>query len=112
MIADRFDLADRVALITGGTRGLGLAIARGFAQAGAQVVVVSRKAGACDEVAAALRADGGRASAHACHVGHWEELDGLVEDLYRDFGRVDVLVNNAGLSPVYDKLTDVTEELF
>ena len=112
LIRDRFDLSDRVAVVTGGTRGLGLAIARGFAQAGAEVVVVSRKADACDEVAAALRADGGRASAHACHVGHWEELDGLVEDVYRDFGRVDVLVNNAGVSPVYERLSDVTEELF
>ena len=112
LIRDRFDLSERVAVITGGTRGLGLAIARGFAQAGAEVVVVSRKADACDEVAAALRATGGRASAHACHVGHWEELDGLVEDVYRDFGRVDVLVNNAGVSPVYERLTDVTEELF
>jgi NAD(P)-dependent dehydrogenase (short-subunit alcohol dehydrogenase family) len=112
MIPDRFDLSDRVAVITGGTRGLGLAIARGFAQAGAEVVIVSRKAGACDEVAAALRAVGGRASAHPCHVGHWEQLDPLVEDLYRDFGRIDVLVNNAGVSPVYDKLSDVSEELF
>ena len=112
LIHDRFDLSDRVALVTGGTRGLGLAIAHGFAQAGAEVVVVSRKADVCDEVAAALRADGGRATAHACHVGHWEELDGLVEDVYRDFGRVDVLVNNAGVSPQYDQLSAVTEELF
>ena len=112
LIRDRFDLSERVAVITGGTRGLGLAIARGFSQAGAEVVVVSRKADACDEVTAALRATGGRASAHACHVGHWEELDGLVDDVYRDFGRVDVLVNNAGVSPVYERLTDVTEELF
>jgi NAD(P)-dependent dehydrogenase (short-subunit alcohol dehydrogenase family) len=107
-----FDLSGRVALVTGGTRGLGLAIARGFVQAGAEVVIVSRKADVCDEVAAALRADGGRATAHACHVGHWEELDGLVEDVYRDFGRVDVLVNNAGVSPQYEKLSDVTEDLF
>jgi NAD(P)-dependent dehydrogenase (short-subunit alcohol dehydrogenase family) len=109
---DRFGLSDRVAVITGGTRGLGLAIARGFAQAGAEVVIVSRKGDVCEDVAAALRADGARASAHACHVGRWQELDGLVEDVYRDFGRVDVLVNNAGVSPLYDKLSDVTEELF
>jgi NAD(P)-dependent dehydrogenase (short-subunit alcohol dehydrogenase family) len=112
LIRERFDLSDRVAVITGGTRGLGLAIARGFAQAGAEVVIVSRKAEVCDEVAAALRADGRRATAHACHVGHWEELDGLVEDVYRDFGRVDVLVNNAGVSPLYERLSAVTEDLF
>jgi NAD(P)-dependent dehydrogenase (short-subunit alcohol dehydrogenase family) len=107
-----FDLSGRVAVVTGGTRGLGLAMARAFAQAGAAVVVVSRKPDACDEVAAALRAEGARAAACACHVGHWKELDGLVEEVYREFGRVDVLVNNAGLSPLYDKLTDVSEELF
>src|SRR3954449_4356250 len=111
MIQDRFDLSNRVAVITGGTRGLGHAIARGFAQAGAEVVIVSRKADVCDEVAAALRADGGRATPHACHVGHWDELDGLVEDVYRDFGRVDVLVNNAGVSPMYERLSSVTEDL-
>jgi NAD(P)-dependent dehydrogenase (short-subunit alcohol dehydrogenase family) len=109
---DRFDLSGRVAVVTGGTRGLGLAMARGFAQAGAEVVVVSRKPDACDEVVAALRAEGAKAAACACHVGHWDRLDGLVEEIYRDFGRVDVLVNNAGVSPQYGKLTDVTEELF
>ena len=110
--AHRFDLSGRVAVVTGGTRGLGLAMARGFAQAGAAVVVVSRKPDACDEVAAALRAEGANAAAYACHVGHWDEIDGLVDGVYRDFGRVDVLVNNAGVSPMYDKLTDVSEELF
>jgi NAD(P)-dependent dehydrogenase (short-subunit alcohol dehydrogenase family) len=107
-----FDLSGRVAIVTGGTRGLGLAMARGFAHAGAEVVVVSRKQEACEEVVAALRAEGAKAAACACHVGHWDRLDGLVEDVYRDFGRVDVLVNNAGLSPLYGELTEVTEELF
>jgi NAD(P)-dependent dehydrogenase (short-subunit alcohol dehydrogenase family) len=111
-IRDRFDLSGRVAVITGGTRGLGLAIARGFAQAGAAVVVVSRKPDACDEVVAALRAEGATATACACHVGHWEELDALVEDVHREFGRIDVLVNNAGVSPQYGKLSEVSEELF
>jgi NAD(P)-dependent dehydrogenase (short-subunit alcohol dehydrogenase family) len=111
-VRDRFDLSGRVAVVTGGTRGLGLAMARAFAQAGARVVVVSRKAQACDEVAAALRAEGAMAVACACHVGHWDELDALVEEVYGEFGRVDVLVNNAGVSPQYDKLSDVSEELF
>jgi NAD(P)-dependent dehydrogenase (short-subunit alcohol dehydrogenase family) len=109
---DLFDLSGRVAVVTGGTRGLGLAMARAFARSGAEVVVLSRKPDACEEVAAALRAEGGRAAGCACHVGHWDKLDGVVEGIYRDFGRVDVLVNNAGVSPVYGKLSDVTEELF
>ena len=111
-VRNLFDLSGRVAVVTGGTRGLGLAMARGFAHAGAEVVIVSRKHEACEEVAAALRAEGAKAAACACHVGHWDRLDGLVEGVYRDFGRVDVLVNNAGLSPLYGELTEVTEELF
>jgi NAD(P)-dependent dehydrogenase (short-subunit alcohol dehydrogenase family) len=107
-----FDLTGRVALVTGGTRGLGLAIARAFSSAGADVVVASRKADACNEVAAELRAGGGRALACPCHVGRWEDLERLVEASYGEFGRVDVLVNNAGVSPQYATLPEVTEELF
>src|SRR5579871_410862 len=94
-----FDLSGRVSVVTGATRGLGLAIAHGFASAGARVAIISRKADACEQVAAAL----------PCHVGHWEELEPLVEAVYSEFGRIDVLVNNAGISPVYDRLTDVSE---
>jgi len=111
-VRDLFDLSGRVAVVTGATRGLGLAMTRGFARAGAEVVVVSRKPDACDEVVEALRAEGAKAAACVCHVGHWDRLEGLGEDVYRDFGRIDVLVNNAGLSPVYGKLSEVSEELF
>jgi NAD(P)-dependent dehydrogenase (short-subunit alcohol dehydrogenase family) len=107
-----FDLSGRVALVTGGTRGLGLAIARAFSSAGADVIVASRKEDACRAVAAELEAAGGRAVGHACHVGRWDELERLVETAYGEFGRVDVLVNNAGVSPLYSTLGDVTEELF
>jgi NAD(P)-dependent dehydrogenase (short-subunit alcohol dehydrogenase family) len=107
-----FDLSGRVALVTGGTRGLGLAIARAFSAAGADVMVASRKEDACLQVAAELRAGGGRAVGHSCHVGHWDEVERLVETAYAEFGRVDVLVNNAGVSPLYSALSDVTEELF
>jgi NAD(P)-dependent dehydrogenase (short-subunit alcohol dehydrogenase family) len=107
-----FDLTGRVAVVTGGTRGLGLAMVRGFASVGAEVIVVSRKPDACDEVVASLRSEGLKAAGSACHVGHWDEIEPLVDGIYRDHGRIDVLVNNAGISPMYGRLSDVTEELF
>ena len=107
-----FDLTGRVAVITGATRGLGRAISSAFSQAGADVVVVSRKAEACEKVAAELRADGGSAVGRPCHVGHWDELTTLADGIHGQFGRIDVLVNNAGISPVYGRLSDVSEELW
>jgi NAD(P)-dependent dehydrogenase (short-subunit alcohol dehydrogenase family) len=107
-----FDLSGRVALVTGGTRGLGLAISRAFSASGAGVMVASRKQDACRDVAAELRAAGGRAVGHACHVGRWDDLERLVEAAYGEFGRVDVLVNNAGVSPQYPTLGEVSEALF
>jgi hypothetical protein len=79
---DLFDLTGRLVLVTGGTRGLGLAMVRAFASAGAEVVVVSRKPEACNEVVAALRSDGLKAAGCACQVGHWDELEPLVERVY------------------------------
>ncbi len=111
--SNRFDLSGRVALVTGATRGLGRAMADGFAHAGANIVVTSRKAEACEKVAADIAADSGVATlAYAAHVGRWSELDGLVDAAYDRFGRVDVLVNNAGMSPLYDSVESVSEELF
>jgi NAD(P)-dependent dehydrogenase (short-subunit alcohol dehydrogenase family) len=109
---DRFDLTGRVALITGGTRGLGRAIIQTLAQAGADVVVSSRKQEACDEAAEEARSVGRRALAHACHVGRWEEIDELVDAAYAEFGRIDVLVNNAGIAPTYPDAQSVSEELW
>jgi NAD(P)-dependent dehydrogenase (short-subunit alcohol dehydrogenase family) len=108
-----FSLTGKVALITGGSRGLGRAMTFGFARAGADVIIASRNASACAECAAEVEAETGRAAmAYGVHVGRWEQLDGLVEAAYERFGRVDVLVNNAGMSPIYDNVESVTEQLF
>jgi NAD(P)-dependent dehydrogenase (short-subunit alcohol dehydrogenase family) len=109
---DLFDLTGRIALVTGGTRGLGRAIVLAFAHAGADVIVSSRKQHACDDVAAEVAALGRRSKGEACHVGRWRDIDALVERVYEDFGRVDILVNNAGISPLYDDTPSVSEELW
>ena len=108
-----FDLTDRVVLITGGSRGLGREMALAAARCGADVVIASRKFEACRATAAEIEAETARAAMpYAVHVGRWDQLDGLVDAAHERFGRVDVLVNNAGMSPVYDKQTDVTEKMF
>jgi NAD(P)-dependent dehydrogenase (short-subunit alcohol dehydrogenase family) len=83
-----------------------------FADRGADVIVASRKLPACEEVAKEVEAKGRRALAYACHVGHWDELDGLVAAAYQKFGRIDVLINNAGLSPLYPSLEEISEDLW
>ena len=109
----RPEFADRVVLVTGGSRGLGLSMVLAFAAAGADVLIVSRRLESCERAAAAVRAQTGRrAVPFACHVGRWQELDRLVEFAYEEFERIDVLVNNAGMSPIYGEPTDVTEELW
>src|SRR5262245_14827240 len=107
-----FDLSGKVALVTGGSRGLGREMVLAFARAGADVIVASRKLAACESVAAEVQALGRRALPHACHVGRWDELDGLVAAAYERFGRVDVLVNNAGMSPLYPSLVELSEALW
>ncbi len=108
-----FDLSGRVAVVTGGSRGLGRAMVQAFAQSGADVVIASRKADACEALADDVRRQTGReALGIACHVGVWADCDRLVETAYDRFGRVDVLVNNAGLSPLYPSLGEVSEALY
>lgn len=108
-----FDLTGKVAIVTGGSRGLGRAIAQGLAEHGADVILASRKRDACEAAAAEIAAATGRSIVGlGCHVGKWAECDALAEAAYERFGRVDVLVNNAGMSPLYRSVAEVTEELF
>jgi hypothetical protein len=111
--AELFDLSGKVAVVTGGSRGIGRAVAEGLAAAGADVVIASRKLAACEQAAAEITAATGRqAIGVACHVGRWEECDVLVDQVYEQFGRCDVLVNNAGMSPLYDDLVSVTPDYY
>jgi NAD(P)-dependent dehydrogenase (short-subunit alcohol dehydrogenase family) len=111
--SELFDLSGKVAVVTGGSRGIGRAVVEGFAAAGADVVVASRKLDNCEAVAAGIeRETGRRALPVAFNVSHWDQCDALVETVYEAFGRCDVLVNNAGLSPLYESLPAVTEELY
>ena len=107
------NLEGKVALVTGGSRGLGREMVLAMARAGADVAITSRKVERCKAVADEVVATTGRrAFVHGCHVGHWDEIDELVDATYAELGRVDVLVNNAGMSPLYPDLASVSEELF
>ena len=106
------DATDKVVVITGGSKGLGRAMALGFAESGADVVVASRKLAACEAVADEVRARGRRALPVCCHVGDWDQCAALVDAAIEEFGRIDVLVNNAGIAPVPPALIGVTEDLF
>lgn len=107
-----FDVSDRVVLITGGSRGLGAAMSLGLAQRGARVIIASRKLAACQELATRINDAGGDAHPLACHVGHWETLDAVVDAAASRWGRLDGLVNNAGMSPLAPSLLDTSETLF
>jgi NAD(P)-dependent dehydrogenase (short-subunit alcohol dehydrogenase family) len=106
------DFNGKVALVTGGSRGLGREMALALAERGADVIITSRKADACEAVAAEIQALGRQAMAYGCHVGHWGEIDALVDAAYERFGKIDILINNAGMSPLYESLSSITEELF
>jgi NAD(P)-dependent dehydrogenase (short-subunit alcohol dehydrogenase family) len=113
MSADTGVLAGKVALVTGGSRGLGREMVIAFAEAGADVVIASRKLESCEALAEEVTArTGRRALPVAAHVGDWASIEHLVDRAYETFGRVDVLVNNAGIAPTYPSLLEVGEDLW
>jgi NAD(P)-dependent dehydrogenase (short-subunit alcohol dehydrogenase family) len=109
---DLFDLTGRVAVVTGGSRGLGRQMVLAFAEHGADVVIASRKLENCEEVARTVEGLGRRALPLAYHAGDWAASDELYETVYEQFGRVDVLVNNAGMSPLYESVDTISEALY
>jgi NAD(P)-dependent dehydrogenase (short-subunit alcohol dehydrogenase family) len=110
--ADLFSLKGKTALITGGSRGLGREMALAFAQQGADIIVASRKIENCEVVADEVRALGRRALAVGYHAASWDDATRLAETSIAEFGTIDVLVNNAGMSPLYSSLAEVSEELY
>ncbi|MFK7733418.1 MAG: SDR family NAD(P)-dependent oxidoreductase [Pseudomonadales bacterium] len=107
-----FDVNGKVVMVTGGSRGLGKAMVLEFARRGAKVVIASRKLDECKKVAEAIQKEGGDALALSCHVGQWDGLEKAVQHVVDHYGRIDVLVNNAGMSPVAPSLLETSEALF
>ncbi len=104
-----FSLNGKVALVTGASRGIGEAIAQGFAEAGAKVVLCARKQEGLDAVAGKITQAGGEAIPVACHTGKTEAVDALFERIQADHGRLDILVNNAATNPYFGPAVDIPE---
>jgi NAD(P)-dependent dehydrogenase (short-subunit alcohol dehydrogenase family) len=111
-IKKQFNLEGKVAIITGSSKGIGKAIAKGLAQNGAQVVISSRSQEACDEVAKEFTSEGLKAIGIACHIGKEDQRKNLIYKIIEAFGRIDVLVNNAAINPVYSPIEEVDPTIF
>ena len=107
-----FDLTGKVAVVTGSSRGIGRASAELLAQLGAKVVVSSRKADACEAVAAGIRDAGGDALVIPCNISRRSEVEGLIDGATKHYGKIDILVCNAAVNPYYGPLLDITDEAF
>ncbi len=112
MSENRFTLKNRIAVITGASRGIGLAIAEGFVEQGATVVLAARKLDALVVAAKTTASSGGTARAIACHTGKQDQIDALFNQVENEFGRVDILVNNAATNPHFGPAIEVTEAAF
>jgi NAD(P)-dependent dehydrogenase (short-subunit alcohol dehydrogenase family) len=108
-----FDITGKVAIVTGSTKGIGRAMANGLARAGASVVVSSRKQDLCDQVAKQIEAETGASTIGlACHVGDWAAIPGFVDAVRDRFGRIDVLVNNAAITPTRMTPSEITQDVW
>ncbi len=107
-----FQLEGKVAVITGSSKGIGLAIARGLAEFGAKVVLSSRDQNAVDIAAKEFKKDGYTALAQSCHVGDEDQRKYLVNKTIESFGKIDILVNNAAINPVYESIENITTEVY
>ena len=111
-VSEQFNLENKVAIITGSSKGIGKAIAKGLAQNGAQVVISSRSQDACNEVVKEFTDQGLKAIGIACHIGKEDQRKNLVDKTIKAFGRIDILVNNAAINPVYSPIEDVDPAIF
>ena len=109
---DLFNLNEKVAIITGASKGIGFAIAEALAEYGAKVILSSRSQGAVDQVAEKIQKKGLKAIGIACHVGDSEQRKQLVEKTIENYGRLDILINNAAINPVHDSLEKMTEAIY
>ncbi|OQB39526.1 MAG: 4-formylbenzenesulfonate dehydrogenase TsaC1/TsaC2 [Candidatus Hydrogenedentes bacterium ADurb.Bin179] len=107
-----FTLENKIALITGGSRGIGAAIARGFAEQGATVIIAARKQSTIEETVAAIQASGGKASGIACHTAKATEVNALFSRIGKEFGKLDILVNNAATNPYFGPFIAAEESAF
>lgn len=107
-----FDLTGRIALVSGGSRGIGAAVARLLGDQGAEVIVTSRKIDDCEKVAESIRHNGGKAAARTCHIGRLEDIDRLFEEIRAGWGRLDILVNNAATNPYFGHILDADPAAF
>ena len=106
MTTKLFNLEDKIALVTGASRGIGEEVARLLALQGAHVIVSSRKQAACEKVANAIRDAGGQATAHACHIGELDQIEAIFKYIREQHGRLDILVNNAATNPYHGHITE------
>lgn len=109
---NQFNLKGKVAIVTGSSKGIGKAIAKGLAQIGANVVISSRNQEACDTVVSEFENEGLKAVGIACHIGKEEQRKNLVDTVVKKLGRIDILVNNAAINPVYGPIENVEPEIF